>query len=66
MNRAERRKMMKTMPGYKKALKSATEKAVDDLEMMFRRNWEEEDDETLNNGEGSYDNDDGEDDIYND
>lgn len=64
MNRAERRKMMKTVPGYKKALKSATEKAVDNLEMMFRRNWEE-DDETLNNGEGSYD-DDGEDDIYND
>ena len=64
MNRAERRKMMKTIPGYKKALKSATEKAVEDLEMIFRRNWEE-DDETLNNGEGSY-NDDGEDDIYND
>ena len=64
MNRAERRKMMKTIPGYKKALKSVTEKAVDDLEMMFKRNWEE-DDETLNNGEGSYDDDDGEDDIYN-
>lgn len=63
MNRAERRKMMKTIPGYKKALKSVTEKAVDDLEAMFKRNWEE-DDETLNNGEGSYD--DGEDDIYND
>lgn len=65
MNRAERRKMMKTISGYKKIVKSATEKAVDDLEMMFRRNWEE-DDETLNNGEGSYDDDDGEDDIYND
>ena len=65
MNRAERRKMMKTIPGYKKALKSVTEKAVDDLETMFRRNWEE-DDETLNNGERSYDDDDGEDDIYND
>ena len=65
MNRAERRKMMKTIPGYKKALKSATGKAVDDLEAMFKRNWEE-DDETLNNGEGSYDDDDGEDDIYND
>ena len=65
MNRAERRKMIKTIPGYKKALKSATEKAVDDLETMFRRNWEE-DDETLNNGEGSYNDDDGEDDIYND
>ena len=65
MNRAERRKMMKTIPGYKKVVKSATEKAVDDLETMFRRNWEE-DDETLNNGEGSYDDDNGEDDIYND
>ena len=65
MNRAERRKMMKTIPGYKKALKSATEKAVDDLETMFRRNWEE-DDETLNNGEGSHNDDNGEDDIYND
>jgi len=65
MNRAERRKMMKTIPGYKKALKSVTEKAVDDLETMFRRNWEE-DDETLNNGEGSYNDDGGEDDIYND
>lgn len=65
MNRAERRKMMKTIPGYKKALKFVTEKAVDDLETMFRRNWEE-DDETLNNGEGSYNDNDGEDDIYND
>ena len=65
MDRAERRKMMKTIPGYKKALKSVTEKAVDDLETMFRRNWEE-DDEPLNNGEGSYNDDDGEDDIYND
>ena len=65
MNRAERRKMMKTVPGYKKAIKSATEKAVDNLEMMFKQNWEK-DSEMLNNGEGSYDNDDGEDDIYND
>ena len=56
--------MMKTIPGYKKALKSATGKAVNDLEAMFKRNWEE-DDETLNNGEGSYD-DGGKDDIYND
>ena len=65
MNRAARRKMVRKFPGYRKVLKSTTEKAVDDLEMMFRRNWEE-DDETLNNGEGSYDDDDGEDDIYND
>ena len=38
---------MKTVPGYKKALKSATEKAVDNLENMFKQNW---DDETLNEG----------------
>ena len=63
MNRAERRKMMKTIPGYKKALKSVTEKAVDDLEAMFKRNWEE-DSKMLNDGEGNY-NDDGKDNIYN-
>lgn len=47
MNRAERRHIMKTVPGYKKALKTATEKAVDDLKEMFIRKW---DDETLNEG----------------
>lgn len=66
MNRAARRKMVRKFPGYRKALKSATEKAVDDLEMIFKRNWEEND-ETLNDGERSYNDDDnGEDDIYND
>lgn len=60
MNRAERRKMMKTVPGYKKALKSATEKAVDNLEMMFKQNWEKD-----NDGEGKSNNG-GEDNIYND
>ena len=64
MNRAERRKMMKTVPEYKKALKSATEKAVDNLEMMFKQNWEK-DSETLNDEEGNYDNDE-KDNIYND
>ena len=63
MNREKKKKMMKTIPGYKKTLKSVTEKAVDNLETMFKRNWEK-DDETLNNEEGSYD-DDGEEDIYN-
>jgi len=47
MNRTERRHIMKTVPGYKKALKTATEKAVDDLENMFKQNWN---DETLNEG----------------
>lgn len=64
MNRAERRKMMKTVPGYKKAIKSATGKAVDNLEMMFKQNWEK-DSQTLNDEEGNYENDE-KDDIYND
>ena len=64
MNRAERRKMMKTVPGYKKAIKSVTEKAVDNLEIMFKQNWKK-DSEILNDEEGNYDND-GKDNIYND
>ena len=64
MNRAQRRMMMKTIPGYKDALKDATEKAVEDLEQMFKKQWGE-DDETLNDGD-LWNEDDGEDDIYND
>lgn len=56
--------MMKKFPGYRKALKEASQKTVDNLEEMFRRRWNN-DDETLNDGEKNYD-DDGEDDIYND
>ena len=55
MNRAERRHIMKTVPGYKKVLKTATEKAVDDLENMFKQNWN---DETLNEGKQSEEEDD--------
>lgn len=40
MNRAERRKMMKKVPGYKKVLKSGSKKAVDDLEKMFQKQWD--------------------------
>jgi len=58
--------MMKTIPGYKRALKSATKKAVNDFETMLQQNWRKEDDETLNNGDKDYYEDDGEDDIYND
>lgn len=65
MNRAERRRMMKTIPGYKDALKGATQKTVDGLEEMFKKRWEE-DDETLNDGNLRDGDDDGEDDIYND
>lgn len=58
--------MMKTIPGYKRALKSATKKAVNDFETILQQNWRKEDDETLNNGDKDYYEDDGEDDIYND
>ena len=58
--------MTKTIPGYKKTLKSATEKAVNDFEAMLQQNWRKEDDETLNNGDKDYYEDGGEDDIYND
>lgn len=40
MNRAERRRMVKKFPGYKKALKSGTKKAVDNLEKMFQKQWD--------------------------
>lgn len=65
MNRNERRKLKKTIPEYKKTLRTMTKKAVDDLEIMFKRKWEEND-ETLNEGDISYNDDDGEDDVYND
>ena len=52
---------MKKFPGYRKALKDASQKTVDDLEKMFQKQWSN--DETLNNGEKSYD-DDGDDENY--
>lgn len=30
---------MKKFPGYRKALKSSSKKAVDDLEKMFQKQW---------------------------
>lgn len=50
MNRAEKRRMMKIIPGYKKTLKSAAEKAVDDLEKMFKQRWDKKEKE-INDGE---------------
>lgn len=63
MNRAEKRKIAKKIPGYQDALNDAAKRAVDDLEKMFQKKWLE-DDETLNEGE-IVDYDDGEDEIYN-
>lgn len=64
MNRAERRRIIKKFPGYRKALKSGSKKAVDDLEKMFQKQWSS--DETLNNGDIIDSGDNFEDEIYND
>lgn len=64
MNREERRRMMKKNPAYRHAIKTAAKKSVEDLEEMFRKKWQE-DDETLNNGEIYGRPDYGEDDILN-
>ena len=42
MNRADRRKLIKENPKYRKILKSTTEKAVEDLENTFKKRWEKE------------------------
>lgn len=47
-----------------KAVSEASSKAVDGLEEMFKKIWQE-DDETINNGELYNEVDNGEDDIYN-
>jgi len=52
MNRAERRKMMKMIPGYKSAVTTAAKEAMDGLEKVFMQRWA--DDETLNDGKGDY------------
>ena len=63
MNRAQRRKMMKKNPQYKKLVKENATAALNNLEEVFKKRWHE--DETLNEGYREED-DDGEDDIYND
>lgn len=64
MNRAERRRIMKKFPGYRKVLKQASQKTVDDLEKMFQKQWDN-DDETLNDGDIIDNEDNFEDEIYN-
>ena len=63
MNRQQRRKLMREIPSYKKAVSEISAKALDDLEKMFQKRWV--DDETLNDGERDY-SDFMDDDIYND
>ena len=62
MNREQRRKMMKKIPGYKKTVETAAEDAIKGLEKVFEKRW---DDETLNEGKDNYQ-DDWSDEIYND
>ncbi len=57
-------KKVKKTSKYKKTLKKSTQIAVDELERMFRKKWQE-DDETLNEGEKDYIGEEGEDEIYN-
>ena len=62
MNREQRRKMMKKIPGYKKTVETAVDDAIKGLEKVFEKRW---DDETLNGGKDNYQ-DDWSDEIYND
>lgn len=62
MNREQRRKMMKKIPGYKKTVETAVDDAVKGLKKVFEKRW---DDETLNEGKDNYQ-DDWSDEIYND
>lgn len=67
MNRADRRKMMRKVPGYKSAVKNGARVALNDLERMFQKQWAADDDETLNEGDWeNIFNDDWDDEIYND
>lgn len=43
MNRAERRRMMKKNPHYRKMVKRTVKKAVQDLEESFKKKWREND-----------------------
>ena len=64
MNREQRRKMMKKIPGYKKTVETAADQAISGLEKVFMQRWAV-DDETLNDGKDDYKND-WSDEIYND
>lgn len=56
MNRAEKRRMMKMIPGYKETLKSAAGKAVDDLEKMFKQRWNQKEKQIDGGEDGIYKN----------
>lgn len=58
------RKLVKTKLNYQQAIKVAANEAVNKLEEMFKRNWDN--DETLNNGDIADSGDNFEDEIYND
>lgn len=56
VNRAQRRRVIKKIPQYRKVLKDSTQKSMDELEQALKKKWEEDDD-SLNYGEINYEED---------
>lgn len=65
MNRAERRRLMKKVPSYKRVVKNTALEMTNNLEKSLQKYWEQSD-ESLNYGENEYDEDSDnfEDEIY--
>jgi len=51
MNRAERRRMKKKVPGYRKALKQATAASLSNFEETLKKKWAEDEDSSLSYGD---------------
>jgi len=64
MNRAERRRMKKKVPGYRKALKQATAASLSNFEETLKKKWAEDEDSSLSYGEHEAADESGDDEIY--
>lgn len=51
MNRAERRRIMKKIPGYRKALHQASRDATNSLQKMFQEKWNQQEKEKEKTGD---------------
>ena len=49
MNREQKRRLARKIPGYKNLLKESTDRAFEDLKRVFEEKWES--DETVNGGD---------------
>lgn len=58
------KKIVKKNSEYENFIENTAKKAVDDLEAVFKKRWQEHDDTLNEGGNGSWE-DNGEDDIYN-